>query len=145
MQTGRRTKRTPETAAKLVQAIRLGATYELACGYAGIDRSTFYRWMNADSDFYNTIKNAEGMGAIGWLAKIEKAANDGSWQAAAWKLERRYPEIYGRQRIDMHIDDWRSEAVAAIREEKITFEAAINVFGDPLARELFALAGVKHD
>ncbi len=31
-----------------------------------------------------------------WLAKIEKAASDGAWQAAAWKLERRYPHVYGR-------------------------------------------------
>ncbi len=28
---------------------------------------------------------------------IDKAAADGKWQAAAWKLERRYPSQYGRQ------------------------------------------------
>ena len=33
---------------------------------------------------------------MGWLAKIEQAANQGHWQAAAWKLERRYPQEYGR-------------------------------------------------
>jgi hypothetical protein len=27
---------------------------------------------------------------------IDKAAGEGTWQAAAWKLERRYPESYGR-------------------------------------------------
>jgi hypothetical protein len=30
------------------------------------------------------------------LAKIEKAASDNNWAAAAWKLERRYPDVYGR-------------------------------------------------
>ena len=27
---------------------------------------------------------------------IEQAAKDGTWQAAAWKLERRYPQEYGK-------------------------------------------------
>jgi hypothetical protein len=31
------------------------------------------------------------------LEIIDKAAADGKWQAAAWKLERRYPTQYGRQ------------------------------------------------
>lgn len=36
-----------------------------------------------------TIKKAEGEATVGWLAKIENAANSGNWTAAAWKLERR--------------------------------------------------------
>jgi hypothetical protein len=30
------------------------------------------------------------------LAVIRKAAKDGTWQAAAWLVERRYPASYGR-------------------------------------------------
>jgi hypothetical protein len=48
-------------------------------------------------EFYEATQKAESEGAMGWLAKIELAANDGNWQAAAWKLERRYPHDYGRQ------------------------------------------------
>lgn len=92
----RNTKYTPETVKRIVDAIRLGATHELACHYGGIDHATFYRWIQRYSEFSDAIKEAEGAGAIGWLAKIEKAANDGNWQAAAWKLERRYPRQYGR-------------------------------------------------
>jgi hypothetical protein len=32
---------------------------------------------------------------VKWLARIEQAASE-HWQAAAWKLERRYPKDYGR-------------------------------------------------
>ena len=39
--------------------------------------------------FRERIKEAEGKATQRWLAIIERAANDGSWQAAAWKLERR--------------------------------------------------------
>lgn len=94
---GRPTQRTPENAKKIMDALRMGATYELACGYAGISKDTFDRWRDSDAAFAAQVKEAEGAAAVGWLAKIEKAANEGTWQAAAWKLERRYPESYGRQ------------------------------------------------
>lgn len=74
----------------------MGATYELACQYANITYETFNQWMKGKPEFSEAIKEAEGRAVVGWLAKIEKAANDGSWQAAAWKLERRYPSTYGR-------------------------------------------------
>jgi hypothetical protein len=91
---------------KLEQALMLGATYELAAMYAGISVSTFERWRNRAADaspdtalgrLRDRLIQAEGRAAIGLLAKIEKAATDGNWQAAAWKLERRYPDQYGRK------------------------------------------------
>ncbi len=91
---------TPECAKKITDAIRVGATFRLACMYAGISEDTFANWRTRYSDFSDAIKEAEGAGAVGWLAKIEKAANDDNWQAAAWKLERRYPKEYGRQVIE---------------------------------------------
>lgn len=101
----RPTKYTPETVQRITQAITLGATYELACAYGGISYDTFNDWMREKVQFLQSVKEAEGKAAIGWLAKIEKAASDGSWQAAAWKLERRYPNEYGRQVIDHQTKD----------------------------------------
>lgn len=100
----RPTKLTPDTQQRITQAIQLGATYELAALYGGVTYATFYNWMKAGEeaksgalfDFFNAVKAAEGKAAVQWLAKIEAAANDGAWQAAAWKLERRYPNEYGR-------------------------------------------------
>jgi hypothetical protein len=42
------------------------------------------------------VKDAEGEGVKTCLAIIRKAALDGQWTAAAWLLERRYPDMYGR-------------------------------------------------
>lgn len=92
----RRSKYTPETVKKITDAIQLGATYELAAGYGGISITTFHEWRNSKPAFSDAIKEAEGKASVQWLAKIEKAAADGAWQAAAWKLERRYPHAYGR-------------------------------------------------
>jgi hypothetical protein len=89
----RRTKYTPATLAKIIQSIELGATYEIAAGYAGITPSTFYDWKANKAEFSEAINEAEGKAATKWLAKIEQ---DPSWQSSAWKLERRYPHQYGK-------------------------------------------------
>ena len=90
---------------KLEQAILIGATYDLAAKYAGISEKTFKHWRDkAETAAEGTplaqlrerLRQAEGRAAIGWLAKIERVANEGDWKACAWKLERRYPETYGR-------------------------------------------------
>jgi hypothetical protein len=98
----RKTKYTPETVKKVTDAIRLGATYELASSYAGISPALFYQWMKGKIEFLEAVKDAEGAGAVGWLARIEQAAQAGTWQAAAWKLERRYPQQYGRTVQEQH-------------------------------------------
>lgn len=100
---GRKTKYTPEVVARVVEAIKMGASYELAAGYAGIHYDTFNEWMKAKSEFSEAVKKAEGVGAMVWLAKIEKAATEGEWQAAAWKLERRYPEAYAKNYTRMEV------------------------------------------
>ena len=107
---GRPTKLTPETQQLIIQSLSVGATHRLACQYAGIDEDTFYTWMDKGhkghapyAEFAEQVKKTEGRAATGWLAKIEAAANEGNWQAAAWKLERRYPNEYGRQIIQL---DW---------------------------------------
>ena len=100
----RPTKFTLETRQRIVQAIELGATYELAAAYGGISYDSLRDWLkrgekSKDGDylqFFEDVKRAEGKAAVTWLAKIEKAASEGNWQAAAWKLERRYPRQYGR-------------------------------------------------
>lgn len=109
----RPSKFTQATIDRLIQAIRLGSSYDLAAMYAGISYETFNKWhkgefpRGADSalkmQFVDDLMRAEGEGAIASLAKIEKAASEGQWQAAAWKLERRYPATYGRQVRDVNL------------------------------------------
>ncbi len=101
---GAPTKFTHKTREKIINAVKIGATYELAALYAGISYDSFNNWMKQGKkdkqgeyfDFFNSVKEAEGFGAVMWLTKIEKAASSGNWQAAAWKLERRYPNQYGK-------------------------------------------------
>lgn len=109
---GRPTKFTQETKDKILMAIRKGAPYELACNYARIDITTLYNWRDkAEIDkeptyieFFKDLKEAEGLTALKWLDKIDKAMDEGQWTAAAWKLERRHYKHFSSQAqlIDMN-------------------------------------------
>jgi transposase len=123
----RPTKFTPETIKRLTDAIRMGATYSLACKYAGISYEIFNQWRNGSGypqgttaeekmQFVDAIQKAEGDAAVGWLTKIEKAANEGHWQAAAWKMERRYPNEYGRTVQQIEGSDGGPLVVSVIRD-----------------------------
>jgi hypothetical protein len=101
---GRKSKYTPDVVKRITDAIQVGATYELACKYAGITRETFYQWINHKPDFSDAVNSAEGQAATRWLGYIEKAAQENTWQAAAWKLERRYPQQYGKT-----VQEWQGK------------------------------------
>lgn len=139
---GRPSKLTPETQLRIVQGISMGATYEHAAQYGGIAYNTFNEWMKKGEaarsgkyrDFYEAVKKAEGQAVIGWLAKIEKAASDGTWQAAAWKLERRYPKEYGRQVHKHTVEvDWRREVREAGADPDQLFTQLVDQFTTALA------------
>ena len=89
-------KYTPERVKRILDAVAIGAIRTLACKYAGIDLDTLNRWEKKYPAFHAQMVEAEGRAGIGWLAKIEKAANDGDWRAAAYKLEKLYPDEYGK-------------------------------------------------
>jgi transposase len=121
----RPSKYTPEVVKRVTDAIKLGATYELAAAYAGIAESTFYDWQAKKPEFSEQVKAAEGTAAVGWLARIEQAASAGNWTAAAWKLERRYPEQYGRTVSDHRIIERAIDQLVA--EEGLTAEQRARV------------------
>jgi len=135
--TGRRVKLTEEIIERFITAIKLGCPKKDACGAAGIGESTLYKWMAwADSDrsdarryaeFRERIKMAEGEATQTWLAIIERAARDGSWQAAAWKLERRRGMFIPKTRTEITGRDGESIKVESeARSAREIIDAAIS-------------------
>ena len=108
----RRTKLTPETQAKIVKALRAGNTRRVAMLYANISEPTFYSWMKRGREgeepfreFLEMVKSAEAHAEVRNVAIIQQAANE-TWQAAAWWLERKRPDDWGRrQRMDIATSD----------------------------------------
>ena len=119
----RPSKLTKEVKDKLIYAILIGASYEMASNYAGITYNTFRNWIKRGEEakggeyfkFLEEIKNAQARGAVKLLGNLEEAIQNGTWQAAAWKLERRFPEIYGRTKVDIkHSNDEDNPVVTGV-------------------------------
>ena len=99
-------KLTPETQDRIVQFIRAGNYMETAAQAAGISKPTLYRWLKmADDptapdiyrDFRYAVENARAEAEARNVMLIQKAADDGTWQAAAWYLERTAWQRWGRR------------------------------------------------
>lgn len=116
---GRPSKLTPEITERFLNAIKLGATYELACNYAGINYVTLLNWRErkepAFVEFFKDVTRAEGAAAVQWLALLEKHSHaDAKW--AAWKLERRYAKDYGRTEKHEHANPDGSAIMAPVAD-----------------------------
>lgn len=82
----------------------MGLTHELAAAYGGVSDDSFMRWRKNNAAFADLIREAEAQAAFVWLSSIELAARQGEWTAAAWKLERRFPNGYGKRLPDLAAD-----------------------------------------
>ena len=93
----RPSKRSPEREQVILNALRLGNTRTAAAAYAEVDRVNLWRWIEDDATFRNAVEKAEADAEARFVGQIVKAAHDGTWTAAAWWLERRRREHYGKQ------------------------------------------------
>ena len=91
---------------KLRAALVAGNTYVAASRLAGISISTFTRWMSQGREakegtpareFFDFVELASTEAEHRNVMCIQKAAGSGSWQAAAWWLERRRATAYARK------------------------------------------------
>jgi len=95
-----------DRAERLLQAVRGGNYLETAARFAGISYPTLRRWIQKADDpdappeyeeFRDALEKARADAEVLALAKIQKAATEGAWQASAWYLERSAPEKWGRR------------------------------------------------
>lgn len=106
---GRPTKLTSDVQQKLCDAIRAGNYLATAAAFAGVSESTLHNWLKRGAneakgrhhDLAAAVEKAMADAEARDVALISKAAADGTWQAAAWRLERRFPDRWGRRdRLD---------------------------------------------
>lgn len=93
----------PELAQRIVTYIKAGSYIETAAAAAGVNKSTLHRWLKRGAEgeepfaeFSDAVEAALAEAELRDLARIDRAA-DTQWQAAAWKLERRNPKLWGRR------------------------------------------------
>jgi hypothetical protein len=132
----------PELRNEIIEYVSQGLGFGEACSLAGISRQTMYEFMTKgakhlrsgddteEANFYLHIKMAESHAELEALNRINKAANiPAFWGAAAWYLERRYPDRYGKQ------DRLTVNSTSKVDVQSINVEANLK---DAYAREIIS-------
>lgn len=115
---GRPTIFTPALGAEIAALIEAGNYAETAAAVSGISKDTLYRWLKKGARQLRISKRegtpptdlAKWSGAVELAAAVSEsndvarigAAARASWQAAAWRLERKHPERWARRPVQKH-------------------------------------------
>lgn len=118
---GRKTKLTPQIIEDFARILSTVLYLETVGDYLGVERTTWRKWLKRGAaevarlhkpgevpnkreelfvQFFHTVKKARAEGEFCHLSTLRKASQE-KWQAAAWILERRYPEKWGQK---THLD-----------------------------------------
>ena len=112
---GRKPMLTKELSDKICAFIASGLTKKGAASAVCMSERTFYDCIsrgeadiekNKDtiySQFVQSVKAAEAQFKLTHIKNIKNAAQDGSWQASAWMLERCYRDEYGKAAMDVNL------------------------------------------
>lgn len=116
----RPTKLNAEIQKRITDTIRAGNYIETAAVFAGISKPALYDWLKRGARerarrakgepanraegkflrFSNAVEEAQAEAEIRDVFSITNAAKD-NWQAAAWRLERKFPDRWGRKKLDI--------------------------------------------
>jgi hypothetical protein len=105
---------TSEIVERIVRAVGAGSYLAVAIASAGVPQATFYDWWKrgdergapGDAPFREMRVRVERARAEGEVRNVGiiAAAGQESWQAAAWMLERSYPDRWARPSQRDHVE-----------------------------------------
>lgn len=116
---GRPSKYTEDRVVEIINTIRMGC-YEVTAARAhGVSETTFHEWKNKYPDFKERVEQARAFAETRYVSVVRRAAeSDHDWHAAAWWLERSYPDRWGRrQRLELAGDPDAPIGISLTEEE----------------------------
>lgn len=163
---GRSSKITMEMIQDAALAISKGCTVKDAAALIGIPERTWFRWRARGDRLLRYIEKCETEGEVPALREddelyiefadqitmalpyrklelreIIKKASGKNWVAAAWLLERQYPDEYSKQvKVEHNLD---SKLIQLIQQGEVTYELLIEEMDDEEATRLFNAARVE--
>jgi len=132
---GRPTKLTAEVQRLVMEALQAGNYMEASAAFAGVSKSVLYDWLKAGraakthrkqtraADFLDAVEKTMAIAEVRGVELVTRAGEGTpavlnpqgqvvtpgippQWQAMAWRLERKYPDRWGRrQRLDIATPD----------------------------------------
>jgi transposase-like protein len=99
-----RSKYSKDVSEKICALVSQGNYQKVAAACVGISEDTFYKWIKRYPEFAESLKKADALAEAKRVQTILKAGNE-SWQAAAWYLERKHADRWGRQDRADQTDD----------------------------------------
>ena len=102
----RPTKLTRKRLDMICATLSAGGTRKAAAALAGVGETTFHDWMRRARDddqatplqleLLTAVERAEATATMRAVATIDESIDKGDWKAAAWWLERRRRQDWGR-------------------------------------------------
>lgn len=97
----------------ICENLRKGNYLSTTAKACGINSSTLSQWIRRGkkgeepyATFYKRVEQAEAEGELRSMAIIDDVASTGNWLASAWKLERKYPQRFGKKdRVELGGDE----------------------------------------
>ena len=110
---------------QIVKSVRGGSFNTVAAASAGISVRTFNSWMERGEmeeariaegfppsedeakyvKFRQDVEKARAEAEVEAVSMVKMAARNGTWQAAAWYLERSFPQRWSRNRIEEIVEE----------------------------------------
>ena len=103
---------------ELLENLRSGMSIVAACALSSVSRTSYYNWIKQDSEWAEEAEAAIRFGEAVQVSRISQAGVD-DWRAAAWLLERRFPNEWGpRQEVSLtQVNDGGAALVVAMIEQ----------------------------
>lgn len=97
---GRPSKYTPEISDEICRYVKHGTPLHIAARKAGVGKETVYGWKSLFPAFSDALDAAQAEFVLANVLHISNKAPK-LWQAAAWLLERRCREDFGKQAVEI--------------------------------------------
>jgi len=98
----------PQRVEAVLLGLRKGLSRTVAAEAAGVSKDTLRNWAQRSPKFAAQLTQAEAQAQsvlVGIVLAAAAKMLPNTWQAAAWLLERRWPELYGqRARVEISVD-----------------------------------------
>ena len=124
---------------EILAILAVGGSRRTAAGYVGCAVSTIQSTACRDAEFGRAIRHAEHQSELAYLKNIQTAAKkEQHWRAAAWALERKNPNEYGRRKPDVLTPE-QVKSVLAQLAEIVLSEVPVASFRKRVLKRLDAL------